>query len=121
MKKDVSTVVLIATWTPDQDMSIEPPNAVRWSDGTRATHNDYLRHMSDTHTFVGDGESDVERHIFPGIVADVRYDPYSQTWTVRGADVTPTALALTDPKASDDQIVAALYALPVVYRANIIR
>ena len=121
MKNTKSMMDLIATWTRDQDMSVELPNAVRWADGTPATHNDYLEHVLDTHTFVGDCVNGMERRIFPGIVADVRYDSYAQTWTVSGVDVTRSALDLIDADAPDDQIVAALYALPIVYRPNIIR
>jgi hypothetical protein len=117
MKNTQSVMDLIATWTPDQDMSVELPSAVRWANGTPATHSDYLEHMLATHAFVGDGENGIELRIFPGIVADVRYDSYARTWTVSGVDVTSSALDLTDPDAPDDQIVAALYALPVVYRS----
>ena len=94
---------------------------MRWADGTPATHNDYLKHRLDTHTFVGDGENGMELRMFPGIVADVLYDSSALTWTVSGVDVRSSALDLTDPTAPDDRIIAALYALPVVYRSNIIR
>ncbi|WP_433968294.1 hypothetical protein [Tunturiibacter gelidiferens] len=121
MKNSISPMELIAKWNPSQDMSVELPSSVRWADGTCATHNDYLQHMLDTHTFVGDCENGREIRMFPNIVADVRYDHSAQTWAVSGVGVTPSALALTDPDASDDQITAALYALPVVYRSNIRR
>jgi hypothetical protein len=45
----------------------------------------------------------------------------AQNWIVNGIGVTASALDLTDPDAPDDQITAALYILPIVYRANIHR
>jgi hypothetical protein len=116
-----SAIALIAKWAPNQNPSVEPPNSVRWEDGTPATHDDYLQHMVDTHIIVGDCEDGTEVRMFPGIVADVRYDCSAKTWAVGGAGVTPSGLDLTDPDARDDQIMAALYTLPIVYRSNICR
>jgi hypothetical protein len=121
MKNKTSSMTLIAKWTTSQDPSMEPPNSVRWEDGTRATHDDYLQHMLDTHTLVSDCEDGMEVRMFPEIVADVRYDHSAKTWTVGGVGVTPSALDLTDPNAPDDQIMAALYTLPIVYHSNIYR
>jgi hypothetical protein len=120
-KNETTSMALIAKWNRNQDPSMERPSSVRWEDGTRATHDDYLQHMLDTHTLVGDCEDGVEVRMFPGVVAEVRYDHSAQTWTVGGGGVTPFALDLTDPNAPDDQIMAALYTLPMVYHSNIYR
>jgi hypothetical protein len=121
MKNEVLSMALIAKWATNQDLSIEAPHSVRWEDGTRATHEDYLRHMLDTHTLVSECEDGMEVRMFPAIVADVRYDHFAQTWAVGGDGVVPSALDLADPDAPDDQIMAALYTLPMVYRSNICR
>jgi hypothetical protein len=120
-KNEIMSTALIAKWTTNQDPSIEQPSSVCWEDGSPATHDDYLRHVPDTHMLVGDCEDGMEVRMFPGIVADVRYDHSAQTWAVGGVGVTPAALDLTDPNAPDDQIIAALYTLPIVYRSNICR
>jgi hypothetical protein len=69
--------------------------------------------MEDTHTYVG-GIDGMELHIFPDIVADVRYDRFARTWVINGVDVRSAALNLTDPAALDDHIEAELYTYPVV-------
>lgn len=47
--------------------------------------------------------------MYPGIIADVRYDYSAQTWVIGGVGITPVALGLTDPDAPDDHIEAELY------------
>jgi hypothetical protein len=121
MKKEASSMALIARWAANQDPSIESPNSVHWENGTPATHEDYLLHMLDTHTLVDDGEDGTAIRMLPGIVAEVRYDHFAQTWAVGGIGVTPAALSLPDPNAPDDQIIAALHTLPTVYRPTIHR
>ncbi len=120
MSKAARKTVLIAGWTLTQDPSIDPPHKVCWSDGSPATHNDYLTHLVDTHRWI-DGTDGMELHMFLDIIADVRYEDVARNWVVSGVGVTSTALDLTDPNAPDDQIKAALFILPVVYQARIHR
>jgi len=112
---------LIATWTSGQDPSVEDPYAVRWIDGTPATLDDYRRHSLDTHTFLPYAGDAIELRMFPGVVAEVRYDEADGHWMVNGPGVSPATLDLTDPNALNEQIIAELYTFPVVYRANIKR
>ena len=64
--------------------------------------------MLDTHTCVG-GINGIELHMFPDVIADVRYDHYARAWVVDGDGVTPATLDLTEPTAPDDRIIAELY------------
>jgi hypothetical protein len=59
--------------------------------------------------------------MFPEIVAEVTFDRDAKDWIVRGPGVTTVCLELNDPNAKDDEIMAALYTFPVVYRANVVR
>jgi hypothetical protein len=118
--KTATATALIAKWMIDQDASIDPPRVVRWADGSPATHIDYLTHMVDTHTCIS-GINGIELHMFPDVMADVRYDDFARTWVISGVGVTPAALDLTDPNAPDEQIIAELYTYPIVYRARIHR
>jgi hypothetical protein len=93
---------------------------VRWSDGSPATVDDYLIHVLDTHICMSRSDG-IELHMFPDVIADVRYDDFARTWVIGGIGVTPAALGLTDPNAPDVQIVAELYTYPIVYRARIHR
>ena len=120
MSKTAKNTALIVKWTLDQDSSVDPPRTVRWGDGSVATHDDYLTPIEDTHTCVS-GVDGMELHISTDIKADVRYDHSARTWVISGVGVTPAALDLADPNAPDDQIRAALYSFPVVYRARIHR
>jgi hypothetical protein len=120
MSKTANSIALIAQWTLDQDSSIDPPRTVRWADSTPATHNDYLAHLSDTHICVSSIEG-VELHMFPDIIADVRYDYSARTWVIGGIGITPVALGLTDPDTPDDHIEAEIYTYPIIYRARIHR
>ena len=104
--------MLIAEWTLSQDPSIAPPHKVLWSDGSPATHDDYLAHLVGTHRWI-DSTDGMELHIFPDIVADVRYNDFARTWVISGVEFTSAALDLTDPKATDDQIRAELYTYPI--------
>lgn len=116
MSKIAKNAALIAEWAFDQDPSADPPNAVRWANGSPATYNDYLTHMVDTHTWVGG-----ELRMFPDIIADVNYNHSARVWVVSGDGITSVALDLTDPHAPDDQIIAELYTCPIVFRARIHR
>jgi hypothetical protein len=114
-------MVLIALWNHDQNFSIEEPVAVRWYDGTVATIAEYHEHKLDTHTFVTPSAQTVELHMFPSIVAEVAYEKNLGAWRLSGRGVIPSTLSLTDPYAKDDEIIAELFASPIVYRANIVR
>ncbi len=121
MQKINPEMALVAKWTPKQDSCHEPPNSVKWEDGTLATQNDYFEHLTDTYRCVADPTGAIEMHIFPGVVADVRFDEVAGGWAVSGPSVISVALGLTDPTASDSQIIAELFTFPVVYRAQIHR
>lgn len=113
-------MALIARW-PTEDAMLESPSVVRWEDGSPATLEDYHKHLVDTHTWVLDSRGGIEQRIFPDIVADVRYDPLAGVWGLSGQSVQPAALSLTDPNATDEQIVAELYTFPLTYCARIHR
>src|SRR6266481_581006 len=100
---------LIASWTMNQDASMDEPSSVKWGDGTAATLDDFRAHQLDTHTFRFDGSNHLERHMFPEIVAEVTFDRDAKDWVVRGPGVTTVGLELNDPNAKDDEIMAALY------------
>lgn len=99
---------------------MEPPASVTWGDGRPATYADYLRHRLDTHEMV-ETEEGFECRIYPDIVGHVRYDAFARGWFVTGEGIETTALDLSDPEATDCEITAALYALPVVYKCLIHR
>lgn len=111
---------LIAMWKSDQDCSTEPPASVIWGDGRAATHADYLRHRLDTHELV-EAEGGLECRMYPDIVGRVRYDAFARSWFVTGEGVETHALDLSDPDATDCEITAALYSLPVIYKCQIHR
>jgi len=114
-------MALIAKWATHEGATLEPPHLVQWEDGTPATQDDYRKHLADTHTWIIKSPSGIERRIFPDIIADVRYDAVGGTWAIGGQGVEPAALSLTNPDATDDQIVEELYAFPIIYRAQIHR
>ena len=112
---------LIARWATHEDATLEPPHLVYWQDGTPATHEDYRNHLDDTHTWIITPLSSIERRIFPDIVADVRYDTVAGNWAISGQGVEPAGLFLTNPDATDDQILEELYTFPIIYRHRIHR
>jgi len=112
---------LIARWVTNEDATIEPPHMLQWADGTPATLADYRKHLDDTHKWILHPPSIIERHVFPDIVADVRYDAAAGVWAVGGDGVQSAALGLNDPNAADDEILEELYTFPVIYRARIHR
>jgi hypothetical protein len=112
---------LIATWKPDQDAAIEMPDSLKGEDGTSATVDDFVRHQLDTHTLRSGRHGQIEQHFFPDIVAEVIYDRFAKDWVVKGPRVITAALELPNPDATDDQITAQLFTLPIVYAAKIVR
>lgn len=98
--------LLIARWNKNQDITTDPPPQTIWGNGAAATYQEYLDHMTDTHTWIS-GPNGTELHIFPRIVADVRYDHIAGTWAIEGVGPVSNALDITD--ASDDEITAELY------------
>jgi hypothetical protein len=112
---------LIATWTSDQDYSIELPNSVRWEDGSEATLAEYREHELDTYALGMNNAFCVEKLIFPGTIATVRFESSVGDWVVRGPLAMPSALELFDEAASDEQIIAALASFPIVYKTRILR
>jgi hypothetical protein len=63
----------------------------------------------------------MELHMFPHLVADVRYDVIASAWVLDGVGPASLLLDITDPGAPDDQITAALHTHLVVYKARIHR
>lgn len=111
---------LIARWNLEQDPTIDPPQQVFWGDGRPATLQDYRDHHLDTHELV-DTPGGLELRMYPGIVGDVRFDSYARTWFVVVPGLDPISLDLSDHEASNSEIKAALYQLPIVYRSVIHR
>lgn len=112
---------LVATWRQGQGPDTEGPTSVVWENGDRATFDDYRRHELDTHFWVENDRCEMERHMFPDIVADVAFDARVRDWVVTGQDVVPGALDLKDPNAPDSEIFAALFTFPTYYRPRINR
>jgi hypothetical protein len=112
---------LIAKWKPELDPAYDEPSSVVWEDGTPATLNDYRTHELDTHCLHTSDEGEVQRHMYPDIVAEITYEPNVQDWVMRGQDVNTAALELHDPNATDVQILAEVFTFPTVYRHRIIR
>lgn len=112
---------LIARWTSDQDWTVEPPQSVFWGDLRPATQQDYVAHLDDTYELVVYPDGSLERRIYPWIVADVRYDGYSCRWWVVPREGEPLSLDLSDRDAPDDELMAELHQLPMIYRSMIHR
>lgn len=81
---------------------------------------DYFAQVGDTHELVNVTDG-LEVRVYPNIVAEVRFDAFARRWFVSGKDIETQALDCTDVNASDDQIMAAVFELPVVYRVVIHR
>jgi hypothetical protein len=111
---------LIARWTPEQDPATDAPNRVLWGNGRLATQRDYLKHCLDTHELVITPNG-LEKRMYPGIVGDVRYDTSAQQWFVIPPGRESISLDLFEAEASDADITAALYQLPMVYQGVIQR
>jgi hypothetical protein len=114
-------MTLVASWSIEQDMSTEDPESVQWLDGRPSTAAVYRQHMLDTHTVLFDQSGRLEMHIFPSIVAAVRFDKDKGRWCASGRGVIPKTLDIADPNATDENIQAELYTYPIVYKATIIR
>ena len=113
-------MILIAVWKLREHMEMEP-DYLTWADGSHATPNDYWDHYLDTHCERIDERGYVEVRYFPGIIGDVVYDQHANDWIVKGEGVLPTALALHDPSATDEQIESVAWTFPIVYKVRIVR
>jgi hypothetical protein len=114
-------MTLIARWTLAQEHAFDPPDAVFRGDGRPATYQDYLDHAGDTHELVDSPDGSLEKRMYPWITADVRYDGYANLWFVVATGQQPISLDLSDVNATDSEITAALYELPLVYKSRIWR
>lgn len=112
--------MLIASWNSGETPGTDEPRLVRWEDGSAASLLDYRTHERDTRTVVQNGDH-LELHMFPSIVAEVRYDNSVRAWKLSGQGVIPTTLDITDPNAKNDEITMELEVSKIVYRAVIIR
>jgi hypothetical protein len=111
-----ASLALIAEWGAAQDDMHDLPESVRWEDGSAATLEDYFAHRSDTQRWVEDPSGGMRLHLYPDVIADVRYDGFGRVWGLSGDAVEPEALYVRDPDASDYEITMALSALPMTYR-----
>jgi len=92
------------------------PSTIVWEDGSSATLEDYFAHRSDTQKWVSDPSGGIRLHLYPDVIADVRYDGFGRVWSISGDAIEPEALYVTDPDATDYEITLALSALPMTYR-----
>ncbi len=109
------------TWERGVDSALNDPNFFLWEDGRQGTLSEYYEHYWDTRFLSWSGSGRDQMHIFTDIVATVKYDNISGVWAVNGGGVTPAGLYLTDPMATDHQILMAMYTLLIVYRPKIVR
>ena len=112
---------LIATWLSTQEPACDAPHEITWGDGHKATMTEYLEHCGDTRFCVTLDDGGFQWHFFPDVVAQVYFCPIGKVWGVRGDWVEPASLYVSDPDATDDEIHWALGALPIWYRAKIVR
>jgi hypothetical protein len=112
---------LIAKWKSERDCAFDEPSSITWEDGSRATLATYHAHSLATYALVANEKHQIEKHIYPDIVAIVVFEPVVNDWVVKGTNVRATALGLNDIAASDGQIYGELATFPVVYKARIIR
>lgn len=111
---------LVATWPPGQFPGDDLPAEIRWSNGDRASVDDYLAHLGDTNFDVRLQDGSTERVYVPGLVADVIFDRAAGTWVLQGCWRT-TSLQLPDPNVGDFTIQVMAWALPVRFRLQIHR
>ena len=98
----------------------ELPDSICWADGTAGTIDDYIRHSADTHRLDHDEHGWVKR-IYPEIIAKVSFDAAARSWIVSSEWLPTESLELSDPNASDERIRGCLYAMPMMYKAEILR
>lgn len=118
--KASKTLSLIAEWPLGQEFTSVRPEHVYWADGTSATHDDYMALQDYTYLLKQQG-SRMVKHIFPSIIADVKFDNASGRWRVSGPEVESFCLELFDPNIADDQITAEMSTYRVVYKHRILR
>jgi hypothetical protein len=111
---------LIAKWLNGLEPACDDPHSVNWEDGSAATMQEFYAHFSDTSIGV-QTDAGLEWHMFPEIVAEIYWCPWGRAWGVRGDGVAPASLYVTDPDASDGELLSAVSAMPIWYRANIVR
>jgi hypothetical protein len=64
---------------------------VVWEDGTPATPNDYRAHELDTRSLHATDNGGIECHMFPKIVAEVKFHRDEQDWVVTAPAFRPSA------------------------------
>jgi hypothetical protein len=112
---------LIATWfNPDHD-NMGLPHELRWSDGTRASMNDFYANLDSTFRWKFLSPICVEKHCFPDLIATVEYDEVARRWVVTGENIEPFGLLVDDPNATDEEIDSEMFAGEIVYRFRIVR
>lgn len=111
---------LTARFSSNQDLVYSNPVEIRWNDGRPASFETYEHHRADTRTLVQTGDG-MEVRLFPDVVGDVRYDGYYRLWFVVPQGGEPISLDVRRPDATDLDLRAALFHLPVAFRALIRR
>jgi hypothetical protein len=120
MERLKPTFALVARWRYGQN-PYGIPDKVSWDDGTPATLEEYWAHELDTHECIRGRKGGVEVHIYPEIIADLRFDRTVGSWVAEGPGVLPAVLDEPDAEISDAMLLAALCRLPVFYRARVHR
>ncbi len=115
------TEMLTAVWTSGQEPSTEAPESLYWASGRTATLADYRRHELDTYTILEELPMGLVKYMWPGVVAEVRFEDETGAWMLRCPGHATVQLDITDQFALDDQIQAEVCTLPVVFRVRIIR
>lgn len=113
--------ILVACWGSGKDRDVDPPDAVFRSNGRKADNQDVLDHADENHELVASANGFLDCLFQPSIVVDIRFDGYARLWFVVANGHEPVSLDLSDPEASDYQIVAALFELPTIFHAVIHR
>ena len=74
---------LIARWTSTQDPAVDCPQAVFGDDGRpQLTKTTSIILTTRTNELFEGPDGNLERRMYPSIVADVRYDGYMRLWFV---------------------------------------
>lgn len=112
---------LIASWPNGKHPSSDVPTSIRWEDGRQGTPADLHAHNCDTYCLTHLANGATQMDIFPEIVGVVSYCDHGKRWGIKGDGVEAIALPIADRNATDQQIHAALYTLPMKYRVVIRR
>jgi len=111
---------LVARFAADSDLVYDRPLEIRWDNGGPASLETYRRHRADTRTLIQTADG-MELRLYPEITGDVRFDAFHRLWFVVPVGGEPLSLDLRRPDATDLDLRAALFRMPVFYKARIHR